>query len=220
MAIEWVHNNIAYFGGDETNINLWGLSAGAQCVGLHLLFHPQYIASGIMQSPLYANEDKTPDSWNNIASTFNELVGCDSDNIEEKATLLLECWRSVDADDILSAQLDASIRGTELIPFSPTVDTEILPDQPMTAFQEIETAPFLIGMVKDEFYNYYQADLVDSIYDNYLGAQITLNLFLQNYTVTKAAFDFYGVTATNSITGTYVLDTIVMLNDAVCALWI
>ena len=52
MAIEWVHDNIAYFGGDPSNINIFGTSAGANSVALHLLYNNDYIASGIMQSPI------------------------------------------------------------------------------------------------------------------------------------------------------------------------
>jgi len=37
LAIHWVRNNIARFGGDPKNINLWGFSAGATSVHLHMM---------------------------------------------------------------------------------------------------------------------------------------------------------------------------------------
>ena len=37
MAIQWVRNNIAQFGGNPENITLMGQEAGAVSVGLHLL---------------------------------------------------------------------------------------------------------------------------------------------------------------------------------------
>lgn len=38
LAIEWVHDNIAFFGGDSDNVTLAGRSAGAYAVEAHMLF--------------------------------------------------------------------------------------------------------------------------------------------------------------------------------------
>ena len=52
MALKWVHDNISQFNGDPHNITLFGESAGAAMVHLHVL-NPnsrKYIHKAIMQS--------------------------------------------------------------------------------------------------------------------------------------------------------------------------
>lgn len=52
MALEWVYENIASFGGDQENICLFGESAGSACVHLHLLNEKskKFIKSAILHS--------------------------------------------------------------------------------------------------------------------------------------------------------------------------
>ena len=52
MALEWIHENISNFNGDPDNICLFGESAGASCVHLHVLNEKskKFIRSAILQS--------------------------------------------------------------------------------------------------------------------------------------------------------------------------
>lgn len=37
FAMKWVKENIAYFGGDANEVTIFGNSAGASCVNLHMM---------------------------------------------------------------------------------------------------------------------------------------------------------------------------------------
>ena len=89
MAIEWIKDNIAAFGGDPNSLTLFGESAGAGAVSVHLLSpvtrpltQRAILQSGTVDAPwgfMTAEESKS------IAQTLIANVGCGtgspSDNI-------------------------------------------------------------------------------------------------------------------------------------------
>lgn len=92
IALEWIHENIASFNGDPNNICLFGESAGAVCVHLHMLnaksrkfFHSAICQSGTAFHEVnYQNQ-----SEKNVMSLAKEL-GCVSDSIEDAFKTLLK----------------------------------------------------------------------------------------------------------------------------------
>lgn len=213
MAIEWVYDNIRYFGGDESNINIFGESAGGNSVALHLLYNNDYITSGIMQSPAVWVLHNEPDDTKGPTKEFSEAMDC---NTNLTASELLECWRSVNVSNVIEYWNQTA--GTNLITaFSPTVGTELLPEHTMTAFadENLDIPPFIIGTTKDEAWFFLDESLVGGSVDSYDGALEYASAVVQwyNLTVTEAVFDHYNITKDESATANYIYDVMTIMTD-------
>ena len=98
MAIEWVHRNIEYFGGDKDRITLFGCSAGGRSAGAQLMspYNDGKVFGAIGQSG-GASADLMWDfhAEENRNQVFNSL-GC-----EDQATRL-SCLRSKSVRQVLN----------------------------------------------------------------------------------------------------------------------
>ena len=145
MALKWVHENIAGFGGDPDNVIIWGESAGAASVTMLPLIpgSQQYFQKVIAQSGAPTQTNSVEES---IAAT-NDLMaalGC-----KTVADLL-----KVDARTLV----DAAAEAVQLRLF-PVRDGRTLPLDPWEAYASgvAKDITFLQGCNKDEF-NCFVAD--------------------------------------------------------------
>eukprot|EP01084_Bolivina_argentea_P032692 60517_1 len=202
LAIKWVYDNIEYFGGNKDNIVIFGESAGAQAVGLHLLYNTEYISGGIMQSSPFGFPLRTPETWYNTTERFTDIIGC-SEDLDK-----LSCWRDADLASITSAQTDPLLFDPDelkwahnLEKWTPTVETQLLAKQPIFEWQTVnnnnnedDIPPYIIGMNKDEYY--FWANDADTYSYNDLVAELDA-YFNGDNVITEAVLSYYGITDTS-----------------------
>jgi carboxylesterase type B len=125
LALQWVHDHIAAFGGDPGRVTLFGESAGAVSVSYHLLSpgSDKLFRSAIMQSAVanvpwgLVGRDKAKKNVLHLA----ELVGCPTKSRRHRE--VLDCMRQKDAALLTSEQWRIDIDGPAVgMAYGPTVD--------------------------------------------------------------------------------------------------
>lgn len=151
MALEWVRDNIAAFGGDPENVTIFGESGGGWKVST-LLAMPEaegLIDRAIVQSGS-ARYARTPDEATSDARIALNALGVSPADLEPLKTLPAETFaktmKVLEADGTLPANF-----------FMPVVDGRALPADPFgdTAPETARSVPMLIGSTADEFSLFY-----------------------------------------------------------------
>ncbi|XP_059080848.1 esterase E4-like [Tigriopus californicus] len=158
MALHWVKQNIAAFGGDPNNVTLVGEGSGAVCACYHLisprsagLLHKLIIMSGSLASLAYHSDREPVD----IARQFAKKLGCA--NIESPDAILQQL-QELNAEDIVGAS--ACLQEWSHFspnPWLPVVDAGFLkepfiPGHPfeVIAKGKINKLPLIFGSTLDE----------------------------------------------------------------------
>lgn len=150
LALQWVRDNIDRFGGDPSNVTVFGYSGGGQKVSTLMampqargLFHKAIVQSG--QTPRLLDRDQASDATRRLC----ERLGID---VGDAGAL-----QSVPSDTLLAAQRAVIAEPPRQMwgfpsRFSPVVDGVIVPAQPLEQEALLLSAdiPLMIGNTRQE----------------------------------------------------------------------
>ena len=156
-ALRWVRDNIASFGGDPSNVTIFGESAGGMSVGT-LLATPS--AKGLFSKAIpqsgAAHATLTVDVATRIAKRFIEVAGVEPGDVDALYAL--------STDDIIETvtKLGAETAGDEIfgrdyagmtMASQPVIGTELIPRSPIDAIRDgaAKDVAVLVGTTLEEW---------------------------------------------------------------------
>ncbi|CAL4109495.1 unnamed protein product, partial [Meganyctiphanes norvegica] len=163
LGLKWAKDNIKYFGGNPNNITIFGESAGAVSVSMHLLsplsrnlFNQAIMQSGSATAP-WAVISKQESILRGLR--LAEAVNCPHDKNDMPA--VIKCLREQDGTDLVSNEPAMPICD---FPFVPIVDGAFLDDLPTKSLAKgnFKKTNILMGSNTEEgnwFIVYYLPDL-------------------------------------------------------------
>lgn len=153
-ALLWVQRNIAVFGGDSSKVTIFGESAGAQSVSLHLMIQSSktLFKQAVLQSLPFSIPLKTRRDALKLGKDFAKQTNCSVSDIV--------CLLSLSPQEVLAAQMKTSSKIVNPFRFlevfetwGPYIDGELIKEQAVSAFLKghwQKEKPVLLGTTSEE----------------------------------------------------------------------
>lgn len=180
MALQWVHDNIEFFGGNRNNVTLFGESAGAVSVSFHLLspLSRNLFSQAIMQSGSPTAPWALIDQEESILRGLRlaEALKCPHDRAHIQDAI--DCLKRVNATDMVNSEWGTL--GICEFPFVPIVDGVFLTDLPVKSLRnkEFKKTNILMGSNTEEgnyFIMYFLTELFKKEENVYISREEFLN---------------------------------------------
>lgn len=154
LALRWIRDNIARFGGDPGSITLFGNSAGASSIALHLvsamsegLFHRVIMTSSSINPKVAAPEEQIE-----VAKKQAKIINCTTKTLDE----ILSCLMLANAEEMVEKTADMAELGI-VYPWNAVVEHDFgqerfLTEDPYVSIKSgrYQKVPIMIGLTKDE----------------------------------------------------------------------
>jgi para-nitrobenzyl esterase len=180
LALQWVHENIAKFGGDPDNVTVFGQSAGAMDIGM-LMTSP--LARGLFERAIAESGTGLAPPLTTLATAeehgLQAATLVDPETQKASSAAALADLRAIPAEELRTksvALLRAGLIG-------PDVDGWVIPRSPAEVFSSGQEAavPVLIGTTTREFESSATPEEVRTQIDRFSGASSPKMLALYGF---------------------------------------
>jgi para-nitrobenzyl esterase len=155
-ALEWINKNISSFGGDPSNVTIFGQSGGGGKVSTLLatpsaegLFHKAIIQSGAMLNTMKSKWSRR------IGTVVARELGLNSSDIDKIQNIPYQQLLEAGEKAVAEVKVEADKEGfkTFIFGWAPTIDGNILPSKLFypTPPEQSKNIPILVGTTLHEF---------------------------------------------------------------------